>query len=208
MKHVQLRLDLSSGTSAGTQLLGSRARIWDVLFGKRTVDGVEVDHNGVSTGMTPALTGAPDLIGGGPGKIGKVGRWLKGLVGGNKAKSTSTSLVPLADEVLEQSIYLEGLGKIETIGNYSIYGNQALVGEVYIRNVLLIKSSAKPFIKGFKTLVGVLEAQARAAGAKQLQVTGLAVKNNGFFKANLARLLGFEFRQVNAETMLLTKILK
>ena len=193
--------------SKGDKVMSSRHRAWDIIFGKRhTSDGQDVDADGRLTGFR-TLTGTPDL-----GPAGKGFNIIKGVKslfgGGRKAAQTGKSLVPLTDEVFEQAMHLESLGKIEKLGAYSIYGNQALVGNVYIRNVFLIESSAAPSIKGFKALVKTLEQQARAAGATEIQITGLAVKNNGFFKSNLARLLGYRFRQVNSETVLFTKSLK
>ena len=197
----------NSGPAKGDKVMSSRHRAWDLLLGQReTRDGWDVDAEGRLTGFK-TISGTPDL-----GPAGKGMNLIKGIKslfkGGRKAGQTGKALVPLTDEVFEQAIHMESLGLIEKLGAYSIYGNKALVGNVYIRNIFLIESSAAPSIKGFKTLVKTLEKQARVAGATEIQITGLAVKNHGFFKANLARLLGYKFRQINAETVLFTKSLK
>lgn len=54
-------------------------------------------------------------------------------------------------------------------------------------------------------LVKVFEAEARAAGATQLTITGHAIINRGLMSEGLARRYGFTLRQINAESIELTK---
>src|SRR5262249_18341587 len=70
-------------------------------------------------------------------------------------------------------------------------GNKGLVGHVFQRNILLIEAETK----GATSLGGLVksfEAEARAAGATRLTVTGHAVINPGF-TARLAARDGFDF---------------
>jgi hypothetical protein len=50
-----------------------------------------------------------------------------------------------------------------------------------------------------------LEGEARAAGAKQLSIVGHTVINQGLLNAKTAERFGFQFRQINQNTIQLTK---
>ena len=55
-----------------------------------------------------------------------------------------------------------------------------------------------------RSLIESFEAEALAAGASRLRISGHAVINKGFTPA-VAKRYGFAFEQVNDETILLTK---
>lgn len=86
------------------------------------------------------------------------------------------------------------------------YGNKGLVGEVFHRNILLIEAEKKGAVP-LRALLNSLEAEARAAGAVRLEITGHAVVNAGFTPA-VANRLGYAFRQINPQTIELTKVLR
>lgn len=94
----------------------------------------------------------------------------------------------------------------ESVAGFRIFGNKGLVGDTFQRNVFLLEAEAKGAAP-LRGLVSALEAEARAAGANQLRIVGHAVINKGFTPA-VAKRFGFEFRQINAETIELTKALR
>ncbi len=80
-----------------------------------------------------------------------------------------------------------------------------MVGTVFNRNILLIEAEKKGAAP-LSGLVNELVSEAKAAGAKELRIVGLAVVNPGLFNAKTAARYGFEFRRVGDAVELVKKL--
>jgi hypothetical protein len=107
-----------------------------------------------------------------------------------------------ADQLLEHVVVTGP----ENVRGFRIWGNKGLVGEVFNRNILLIEAEKKGAVP-LAALLQAFETEARAAGARRIDITGHAVINPGF-TPGVARRYGYTFRQINKETIELTKELR
>jgi hypothetical protein len=107
---------------------------------------------------------------------------------------------PAAEELLQQATRLPP----ERLNGFRIFGNKGLVGQTFQRNVLLIEAETKG-ASSLKKLIEAFEAEARAAGASRLSITGHAVINQGFLNPAIAQRYGFAFRRINNDTIELVK---
>jgi RHS repeat-associated protein len=112
------------------------------------------------------------------------------------------AIVRHADQLLEEAV----IRGPEVVNGFKIFGNKGLVGTVFNRNILLIEAETKG-ASSLRGLLDAFEAEAKAAGATKINITGYAVINRGFTSA-VARRFGYVFRQINPETFELTKVLK
>ncbi len=80
------------------------------------------------------------------------------------------------------------------------------MGDSYARNIFLIEAERKG-ASSLRGLANALEAEARAAGARELRIIGHAVINDGFLNPRIAQRFGFTFRRINDETIELLKVL-
>jgi RHS repeat-associated protein len=94
-------------------------------------------------------------------------------------------------------------GTIRTVAGYEVAGNVGLVGGTY--NVNIWGLYATEDSEGAFSFVNALNAEANAAGASQISITGTSVINPGLLNMSpaLAGRLGFQFTQVNPTTILL-----
>lgn len=72
-------------------------------------------------------------------------------------------------------------------------------------NIFLIEADKKG-ASALRGLTNALEAEARAAGAKELRTIGHAVINDGFLNPRIAERFGFSFRRINDGTIELLKV--
>jgi len=113
----------------------------------------------------------------------------------------NSGLVVALDEVFEQALR----NGPELVAGFKIYGNKGLVGSSYARNIFLIEAENKG-ASALRGLVNALEAEARAAGAKELRIIGHSVINDGFLNPRIAQRFGFSFRRINEGTIELLKV--
>lgn len=115
---------------------------------------------------------------------------------GDLLEAPNRGLVNAADEVFEQALR----NGPESVAGFKIYGNKGLVGDSYARNIFLIEADAKG-TNALRGLTNALEAEARAAGAKELRIIGHAVINECFLNPRIAERFGFSFRRINEGTI-------
>jgi len=107
----------------------------------------------------------------------------------------------------EEELLRQAVGRPpEQLSGFRIFGNKGLVGPTFQRNVLLIEEQTKGAVP-IRQLVGAMEAEARAAGATRLSITGHAIVNQGFLNPATAMRYGFMFRLINESTVELEKVL-
>jgi hypothetical protein len=134
------------------------------------------------------------------------GPWAAVIVQQAGGPGTGTSeapqgqMRPAAEELLQQATRLPP----ERINGFRIFGNKGLVGQTFQRNILLIEAEAKG-AASLRQLIAAFEAEARAAGATRLSITGHAVINQGFLSPAIAQRFGFTFRLINKDTIELVK---
>jgi hypothetical protein len=91
----------------------------------------------------------------------------------------------------------------EQVAGYNVVGTRGLIGKTYQWNVHGLQGSGS-----LSGLVRAMEAEARAAGATRIQISGHQIENSGFFNARIAERYGFRFRQLDDKTILLEKVLE
>ena len=95
---------------------------------------------------------------------------------------------------------------VRNIAGYELAGNAGLVGRTYNVNVWGLYSTEGS--QGLGALSNALRAEANAAGAARLNITGNAVINKQLMNPNLfgraARMNGFTFRQINPNSVFLS----
>jgi hypothetical protein len=116
------------------------------------------------------------------------------------SESSQGQMRPAAEELLQQATRLPP----ERLNGFRIFGNKGLVGQTFQRNVLLIEAETKG-ASSLKKLIEAFEAEARAAGASRLSITGHAVINQGFLNPAIAQRYGFALRRINNDTIELVK---
>ncbi len=96
----------------------------------------------------------------------------------------------------------------ETVAGYAITGSKALVGSTYARRILMLENLAgrSNSTLGLRRLLNAFEAEARAAGATELRIHALAVKNGNFFNMSKAwERFGFTFEPIGNSSFIITK---
>ena len=107
------------------------------------------------------------------------------------------ALVPLSDAAYY-------FGTIRTVAGYQLGGVAGLIGDTYNVNVWALYETEGA--QGLQALANALKAEASAAGASSIEITGTAIRNTGFAKlspATLLRFFGFSATQVNPTTIVL-----
>jgi hypothetical protein len=143
---------------------------------------------------------AGTVLSGGPGAA--IILYQVGPGGGGTAASETPrgQMRPAAEELLQQATRLPP----ERLNGFRIFGNKGLVGQTFQRNILLIEAEVKGAVS-LRQLIAAFEAEARAAGASRLSITGHAVINQGFLNPAIAQRYGFVFRLINKDTIELVK---
>ncbi|MER9832607.1 hypothetical protein NKJ51_30465 [Mesorhizobium sp. M0134] len=130
------------------------------------------------------------------GKAGAVAPSTEGAVVKTAAtETTGGALVPMAAAVYP--------GTVRTVAGYQLAGTAGLVCTTYSVNVWGLYATKTP--QGLRALVNALKAEAKAAGAKDISISGNAVVNSGIANMNpaIAGRYGLSFSQVNADTVML-----
>jgi hypothetical protein len=106
------------------------------------------------------------------------------------------ALQPMADAAFQT-------GTIRTIAGYEVAGNAGLVGSTYNMNIWGLYATEDS--QGLSALVNGFNAEASAAGATDISITGNAIINPGIANMNpaIAARYGFSFTQINPTTILL-----
>ncbi|MDQ0067702.1 DUF6443 domain-containing protein [Chryseobacterium lathyri] len=112
-------------------------------------------------------------------------------------KEAKGFLVPMAEETLEQA----SRDLPETIGTYSIYGTQGLVGDTYTRNIFLMETKKKS-LSGLRSTIATMEKQAAQKGANKISIYGAAVINDGFLNPAIAKRFGYSFEKIGSGSLL------
>lgn len=112
-------------------------------------------------------------------------------------KEAKNFLVPMAEETLEQA----SRDIPETIGTYSIYGTQGMVGSTYTRNIFLMETSKKS-LSGLRSTIATMEKQAAQKGANKISIYGAAVINDGFLNPAVAKRFGYTFEKIGSGSLL------
>ena len=123
------------------------------------------------------------------------------------AKGRHHALIKMEEEVLEIATSQEVRGTYETVAGFKIFGNKGVVGQDFTRNILLIEALEKGNTP-LRALANSLEAEARAAGAKILNIGGYGVMNDGFLNPKILQRYGFQFEQINKTTIRIWKEIK
>ncbi|QRK14230.1 hypothetical protein JQX13_53385 [Archangium violaceum] len=114
--------------------------------------------------------------------------------------SSQGQMRPSAEELLQQAVRRPP----EKVSGFRIFGNKGLVGTTFQRNILLIEAEVKGAAP-LRELIAAFEAEARAAGATRLSITGHAVVNQGFLKPAIAQRFGFSLRRIGDDAIELVK---
>ena len=96
----------------------------------------------------------------------------------------------------------------EQVAGFQVTGGKAMLGTVFIRRITMLQNPAGPQLSwaGLESVIGAFEAEARAAGATELRITGLAVDNPGF--ARMPRTwaqYGYTYTQFGGSTFEIVK---
>jgi hypothetical protein len=127
------------------------------------------------------------------------------IVGGFQSAATrggSRALVNAGDEVLNQAAFTGA----EVVNGFRVFGNKGLVGRTFNRNILLLEAE-QIGARSPRGLLRAFEAEARAAGADELSIVGHGVINPKFLNPKLAERLGYQFEQINPDTVRIFKLL-
>ncbi len=94
-------------------------------------------------------------------------------------------------------------GTIRTIAGYEVGGNAGLVGSTYNMNIWGLYATEDA--QGLGALANAFKAEAGAAGATDISISGNAIINPGIANMNpaIAARYGFSFSQVNPTTIML-----
>jgi RHS repeat-associated protein len=123
-----------------------------------------------------------------------------------------TSMVSGLEETFNQAVYKSLMKSSEKIGKYTIDGTKGIVGDTFARNIFYIGAEKKDrSLSGLIDVIGQMESEAKAAGAKRLSIVGHAITNTNFANPatmqKLAARFGYTYKQVNDSTMVLVKTL-
>ena len=115
---------------------------------------------------------------------------------GEGAAEGSEALVPMARASFET-------GTVRTVAGYEVGGNAGLVGSTY--NVNIWGLYATEGAQGLSSLANAFKAEASAAGASKISISGNAIINPGIANMNpaIAARYGLNFEQVNPTTIML-----
>jgi RHS repeat-associated protein len=95
-------------------------------------------------------------------------------------------------------------GTVRTVAGYELGGNAGLVGNTYNVNLWALYQTSSP--QGPFALLNALKAEAKAAGASQISITGNAITSTSTLQGltpSIAARLGFQLQQINPTTILL-----
>ena len=129
----------------------------------------------------------------GPAMEGNADFWRPSIA----ANTGTRALQPMADAAFQT-------GTARTLAGYELGGNAGLVGNTYNVNLWALYQTPAP--QGPFALVNALRAEASAAGASQISITGNALTPLSTLRGltpGTAGRLGLEFRQVSPTTILL-----
>jgi hypothetical protein len=148
---------------------------------------------------TPAAPTSEPVLTSGP----KSGEPPQGSV---PSPGKSTVPEPIIDEPTNPISRSDAADVGEQIGDFRIYGEKGLNGTTFEREILGLKSNETattprgvgPLLKLFKSLL----AEARAAGATKLRITGRVIHNENILEMGpLVEKYGGTFRRVDATTV-------
>ncbi|HEV7571879.1 MAG TPA: RHS repeat-associated core domain-containing protein [Thermoanaerobaculia bacterium] len=94
----------------------------------------------------------------------------------------------------------------EKLAGFSIDGTKGLVGATFNRNILGLTAD----VKGGSSIAGLfsaLEAEAKAAGATKLSIVGHAIINGKLLSPEIAKRFGYQFNEINKDTIQLMKVI-
>jgi len=113
------------------------------------------------------------------------------------AKTGTRALVPMSENLFAN-------GTSRTVAGYHVYGNAGLVGETYNVNVLGLY--AQEGSQGLRALSTAFRAEAQAAGATRISISGNTIINPGIsgLSPAAAQRFGFQLQNVNNQTIILT----
>jgi hypothetical protein len=143
-----------------------------------------------------------------PDKANQLAQEAVQLSSGNPTPaSVSTGLVNLTEETFSRAVAQSAFFGAEKVAGFRLFGMKGLVGETFNRNVFLLEAEKKGGA-ALSGLVNSLVEEAKAVGAKELRIVGVAVTNQGLFNPKTAERYGFVYRQINDSTIELIKKLK
>lgn len=119
----------------------------------------------------------------------------------------SRALTLGSQEAFDAALWQSSTGSTEVVNGFRVFGNKGLVGDAFNRNIFLIEAEQKGGTS-LRGLVNAFEAEARSAGASQLNIVGHSIVNEGFMNPAILERFGFTFRQINNETIFLSKTIK
>lgn len=144
------------------------------------------------------------------GQIRAVGKALAGVA---ERLVVRARLWWLGRTVAPQALaQMSGTKAAEYFGKYVVYGNKALMGKTMYRNIWFMKNTAKSGVGGadlvaFRETVRAIEKEAIEAGADRIVIRGHSVLNQGFMSPKVAKILGYEFKDLGNGIVEATKIL-
>jgi uncharacterized protein DUF4157 len=90
----------------------------------------------------------------------------------------------------------------ELIGRTAIYGNKALIGKTFHRNIFFIRTpEGERGVASLLSVVKSLEREAVESGAERIVIRGDAVINKGFMSPGVAKRLGYTFREIGKDKL-------
>lgn len=109
----------------------------------------------------------------------------------------SRALVPMSENLFAN-------GTSRTVAGYEVYGNAGLVGNTYNVNVLGLY--AQDGSQGLRALSSAFKAEAQAAGASRISISGNTIINPGIsgLSPAAAQRFGFQLQNINSQTIILT----
>jgi len=130
------------------------------------------------------------------GAAGNLFRAPAAVGGLTAAERAGGALVPMAEAGFNT-------GTIRTIAGYELGGNAGLVGSTYNMNIWGLYATKDA--RGLGALANAFKAEAGAAGATDISITGNAIINPAIANMNpaIAARYGFSFSQINPSTIML-----
>lgn len=81
-----------------------------------------------------------------------------------------------SQEAFDAALWQSSTGSTEAVNGFRVFGNKGLVGDAFNRNIFLIEAEQKG-ATSLRGLVNAFEAEARSAGASQLNIVGHSIVN-------------------------------
>jgi hypothetical protein len=163
---------------------------WSIISGTGTGIGIALDW---AMPLPPVFTA---------GKFAARSARIGGI-----AKGGGGALVRMEDEVFNTALFQDATKTFDNVAGFKIYGNKGMIGDEFTRNIFLIEAE-KQGQTPLRTLLNSLEPEARAAGAKSLNIGGDSVINDGFLNPRILQRYGFQFERINEKTVRLWKSLE